>query len=139
MLHLLMMRYSLLQGLHSQHEHLTAFFDSMDHKKQDAKNSMTKLYAMQLRDANKTIETLCDKVTRLRNINQSKVTTLQEKVTESKIENQALKSKVYLLQMRLEIYLARMKFASQVAPFGALGTSLATHPTGLGKMDPSLN
>ncbi|KNZ46198.1 hypothetical protein VP01_747g4 [Puccinia sorghi] len=59
---------------------------------------------MQLRDANKTIETLRNEVTRLRTSNQSKDTTLQEKVTELKIENLPLKSKVDLLQMMLEIY-----------------------------------
>ncbi|KNZ56805.1 uncharacterized protein VP01_2313g5 [Puccinia sorghi] len=94
-------------------EHLTAFFDPMARDKRDAKNSMTNFYAMQLRDANKLIETLCNEVTRLRTSNQSKVTTLQEKVTELKIQNQTLKSKVDLLQMRIEIYSSRMMFASQ--------------------------
>ncbi|KNZ59552.1 hypothetical protein VP01_1705g3 [Puccinia sorghi] len=54
---------------------------------------MTQFYAMKLRDANKTHMNLQDKVNCLRTSDHSKVTSLQEKMTKLKIENQTLKSK----------------------------------------------
>ncbi|KNZ44268.1 hypothetical protein VP01_9336g1, partial [Puccinia sorghi] len=59
-------------------EHLTAFFDRIACKKQENENGMTQF---------------CHAVNRLRTSDHSKVTSLQEKMTELKIENQALKSK----------------------------------------------
>ncbi|KNZ43652.1 hypothetical protein VP01_9g10, partial [Puccinia sorghi] len=53
---------------------------------------MTNFYAMQLRDANKTIETLCNKVTRDQQSEQGHYPS--RKGTELKIKDQALKSKV---------------------------------------------
>ena len=66
-------------------EHLTAFFDPKTREKQENENGMTQFYAMQLRDENKTIENLRDEVNRLRTGDHSKVSSLQEKMTELKI------------------------------------------------------
>ncbi|KNZ50497.1 hypothetical protein VP01_4392g1 [Puccinia sorghi] len=63
----------------------------MAREKCDTENSMMQFYAMQLPDANKTINNLRDKVPRLRTSDQSKVNSMQEKVTGLKIENQASK------------------------------------------------
>ncbi|KNZ55785.1 uncharacterized protein VP01_2582g2 [Puccinia sorghi] len=87
-------------------------------EKCDTENSMMQFYAMQLRDAHKTIDNLRDEVTRLRTSNQSKVNSMQEKVTELKIQNQALKNKLEILQMRLEMSSACMTFPSQTLPIG---------------------
>ena len=61
------------------------------------------------------------------------------------IENQALKGKVDLLQMKLEMSVQRTTFASQPAVFGPSASSSATittgfgpMETGFGPMDPSL-
>ena len=58
-------------------------------------------------------------------------------MTELKIENQALKSKVNLLQMRLEMSTFWMAFNSQPSHFGLPSGSL-TRPHSFGEMDPSL-
>ena len=42
---------------------------------------------MQLRDANKTIELLQEKINQLQKVEQKKVANIQEKVTEIKIKN----------------------------------------------------
>jgi uncharacterized protein YlxW (UPF0749 family) len=75
---------------------------------------------MQLRDANKTIEKLRDKILWLQSGNQKKVTNLQEKVerlqekvTDLRIENETLKSQLEFMQMPPRMYL----FHSQPLPF----------------------
>ena len=99
---------------------------------------MTQFYTMQLREANTTVEILKSKVTRLMAGNQSKVNTLQEKLTDLRIENQALKSKFKLLQMKLEMSLARMTFTSQPAPFHPSASGSATIRSNFGAIDPSV-
>ena len=93
---------------------------------------------MQLHKANKTIENLQGEVTQLKLGNQSNVNTLKEKVTKLMIENQALKSKVELLQMKLKMSLARMTFTSQPAPFCPSASGSAAIQSNIGEMDPSL-
>ena len=119
-------------------EHLTAFFEPTACKKQETESSMTQFYTMQLREANTTVEILRSKVTRLMAGNQSKVNTLQEKLTDLRIENQALKSKVELLQMKLKMSSARMTFTSQPAPFCPSASGSAAIQSNIGEMDPSL-
>ena len=94
------------QAVSGLEEHLTVFFDPMACKKQETESSMTQFYTMQLREANKTVKILQGEVTRLTAGNQSKVNMLQEKLTDLRMENQALKSKVELLQMKLKMSLA---------------------------------
>ncbi|PLW13446.1 hypothetical protein PCANC_23657 [Puccinia coronata f. sp. avenae] len=60
---------------------------------------MSRFYLMQLHDANKTIKLLREKINQLQQVEQQKVVDLQEKVTELKIKNQALKSKMEFMQM----------------------------------------
>ncbi|WAR53730.1 hypothetical protein PtB15_3B239 [Puccinia triticina] len=100
-------------GLEQQ---LTAFFDPAAREKRDRDNSMTAFYAMQLRDANKTIESLRNENNRLRMGDQAKSNKLKEKMTELQIENQSLKSKIELMQMMSSNHL----FSSQPVPFGRM-------------------
>ncbi|WAQ89899.1 hypothetical protein PtA15_11A591 [Puccinia triticina] len=77
---------------------------------------MATFYAMQLRDANKTIESLCNKINRLRMGDQAKSNELKEKMTELRIENQSLKSKIELMHMMSSNHL----FSSQPVPFSRM-------------------
>jgi len=90
----------------SLEQHLSAYFDPATRQKRDLENGMTQFYAIQLQEANKTIQTLRDENTRLREeINRlrmgdiTRANHLQEKVTDKKMEIQSLKGRCELLQM----------------------------------------
>ncbi|KNZ47488.1 hypothetical protein VP01_6364g1 [Puccinia sorghi] len=68
-------------------EHLTALFNPTVRKKCDNENRMTKFCAMQLRDVNKTVNKLRDKVNCLQTSDQRKVTLIQEKLTSENRES----------------------------------------------------
>jgi hypothetical protein len=108
---------------------------------------MTRFYSLQLCDANKTIESLRERINQLQNGDQLKVTELQGKVTELMIKNQALKSKIEFMQINPSICFGRNTFFSQPFPFQTRSSSFAQSATSnqLGKgtsgshFDPSLN
>jgi TolA-binding protein len=97
--------------------------DPATREKRDYENGMSRFYSMQLRDANKTIELLREKINQLQHVEQQKVADLQEKVTELKIKNQALKSKMEFMQMSPAMYATHNQFNSQPIPFPPLGSS----------------
>ncbi|WAR60400.1 hypothetical protein PtB15_9B339 [Puccinia triticina] len=98
-------------------QHRTAFFDPAAREKRDRDGSMTTLYAMQLEDANQTIKTLCEKISRLLIGDQAKCNELKEKITELKFKNQPLKSKLKLMQMKYDMS-SHHHFSSQPIQFG---------------------
>ena len=98
---------------------------------------------MQLQDANKSIENLCnkinclhDEINCLRMGDQSKTNELREKVTELRFENQSLKGKLELVQMKLDMS------SSNPHCFGftpATNSSTSQHPTHTThELDPTL-
>ena len=81
---------------------------------------MSQFYAMQLKEAHKTIEKLRDENTRLRkemNLlrlgEQSRLAELQQKLNEQRFNNQALKNQVDMTQMRIEMLSGGRMFSSQ--------------------------
>ena len=59
---------------------------------------------MQLKDANKKIQGLCEEFDKLRMDDQQNKKDLEEKIFHLSLENQSLKGKIDLLQMQIDIY-----------------------------------
>ena len=74
---------------------------------------------MQLKDTNKTIQGLCEEVNRLQKEDLEKKKELEEKIFQLSLDNQALKGKIDLLQMRLDIYNTPMFHSQPVLPFAS--------------------
>jgi hypothetical protein len=121
--------------------------DPATREKRDYENGMSRFYSMQLRDANKTIELLREKINQLQHVEQQKVADLQEKVTELKIKNQALKSKMEFMQTSPAMYATHNQFNSQPIPFppsssshiGRSATSNQVHEGPAYPFDPTLS
>ncbi|KNZ43935.1 uncharacterized protein VP01_969g1 [Puccinia sorghi] len=75
----------------------------LTHQKCDMENGMAHLYAIQLKYANKTIQTLREEFYFLRKGDQQQKKEADEKILTLILENQALKSKLNILQMQLDM------------------------------------
>ncbi|KNZ46926.1 hypothetical protein VP01_682g6 [Puccinia sorghi] len=93
---------------------------------------MSEFYAMKLKEANKTTQSL------RKDINQSclddlrKKKELKDKIFQLSLENQSLKSKIDLLNMRLKMYNAPPMFHSQAIQLGASSYRAGQVPNQLG-------
>jgi hypothetical protein len=124
--------------------------DPASREEQDNQNNMVRFYLLQLRDANKKINRLCDKILQLQSGNQQKVTNIQgkiEKNTELRIENQALKSRLELMRVPPCMFSAHQGFHSQPPTFSTAsmlfcaGSTSTDVPQGtsLANFDPTLS
>jgi hypothetical protein len=103
---------------------LSKALDPASREEQGSQKVIVCCYLLQLRDANKTIDKLKDKILHLQSGNQQKVTNLQwkienlqEKNTKLRMENQALKSRLEFMQVPQGMFSAHQGFHSQPPAF----------------------
>ena len=113
---------------------MAVFFNPAARKKQDTKLGMSHFYAMQLKEANKAVDRLRENNTQLReemNLlrlgEQSRMSVLQQRINELRFENEALKNKLEMIQMRYNMMSRGPMFASQ--PSFPHGNTMSGHMT----------
>ncbi|PLW49419.1 hypothetical protein PCASD_01959 [Puccinia coronata f. sp. avenae] len=109
-------------------------------ERRHAENGITQLYALQLQEANKTIENLRSENNRLhaeiaqmQAADMTKMHDLQTKMSDLRFENQSLQSKMELMQMRMNM---NMSSTSGSGP-NNFGNHLTGQPSFANRTGPS--